>query len=72
VPIRRSVEAITPHRRYTSRLDYDAALIKLDEPVDISQIPPVCLPQADDLKNSYASINATVTGWGLTAESKIN
>jgi hypothetical protein len=67
-PIRSSVEKIIIHHRYSSRLDYDAALIKLNDPVDITLMPPVCLPKVTELENPFVGINATVLGWGLIHE----
>ncbi|XP_045136520.1 trypsin-1-like [Portunus trituberculatus] len=46
-------------------LDSDIALLKLSEPLDLTQVEhirPVCLP-ADD-SNTYAGEDATATGWG--------
>lgn len=74
--VRRTVDNILTHRNFTSRLDYDAALVRLSEPIDISgesgtSILPVCIPTEEDVAKMYAGLNATVTGWGLTSEGRI-
>ncbi|ODM99297.1 Venom serine protease 34 [Orchesella cincta] len=71
--VRRSVDNILVHRNFSSRLDFDAALIRLSEPVDISgiagqEIKPVCLPTEKDMEKLYIGENATVVGWGQTSE----
>ena len=67
--ITRKIESIIPHRGYTSRLDYDAALIKLMDPIDLTgDIVPVCLPT--DNSKTYVKEVATVSGWGTTMEGK--
>ena len=52
-----------------SNTDFDIALIKLKEPVDLSlpHINTICLPTND--KKSYIGKTATVTGWGMTSYS---
>jgi hypothetical protein len=63
----RKIDKIIPHRGYNSRLDYDAAIIKLAEPVDLTgNIVPVCLP--NDTSKSYVKEVGTVSGWGTTME----
>ncbi|CAL8070464.1 unnamed protein product [Orchesella dallaii] len=71
--VRRSVDNILIHRNFTSRLDFDVALIRLSEPIDISgvsgnSIKPVCLPTEKDLKKFFVGENATVVGWGHTSD----
>jgi transmembrane serine protease 9 len=66
VPYTASVESIIIHPSYTSRLDYDAALIRLEQPVDLMKFSHVCLPEK--LENKYAGVNTTVLGWGYTKE----
>lgn len=66
LPDRHSVQSIIAHRNYTSSLDYDAALIKLTMPVDLSHTAPICLPLKGD--GDFAGVYATVTGWGYTME----
>lgn len=71
--IRRTVDSILIHKNYTSRLDYDAALVRLSEPVNIhkgtSGLSPVCLPTEKDFDKMYIGENATILGWGQTSES---
>ena len=58
------------HIKYTtSKTGFDVALIKLDEPVDLSlpNVGTICLP--NDEKLSYVGRKATVTGWGMTSYS---
>ncbi|CAG7687917.1 unnamed protein product, partial [Allacma fusca] len=70
--VRRAVEAIYPHRSYSSRLDYDAAIIKLradvQEEIEDSILLPVCLPSIEDRKQSYENQLVTVSGWGVESE----
>lgn len=71
--VRRVAENILIHKQFTSRLDYDAALIRLNEEVVISgqdgyTILPACLPTEKDINNMYVGENATVLGWGQTSE----
>ena len=49
--------------------DFDVALIKLEDPVDLSlpNINTICLPKNE--KTSYVGRKATVTGWGMTSYS---
>ena len=68
--VERGASALKMHIKYdTSNTDFDVALIKLDEPVDMDlpNIRTVCLP-SDEEKN-YVGKKATVTGWGMTSYS---
>ena len=61
-PVPRKIEAIFSHRSYSSRLDYDVALIKLSDPVDLSgDVVPVCLPPIESTED-YLKNTATVSG----------
>jgi len=61
-PIPRKIEAIYAHRSYSARLDYDIALLKLSEEVDLTgDVVPVCLPT--DPTEDYVKKTATVSGW---------
>lgn len=58
------------HIKYdASETDYDIALIKLDEPVDLDlpNVGTICLPKNET--TSYVGRKATVTGWGMTSYS---
>ena len=58
------------HIKYdASKTDYDVALIKLDEPVDLDlpNVGTVCLPKRETM--SYDGRKATVTGWGMMSYS---
>ncbi|XP_045114840.1 transmembrane protease serine 9-like [Portunus trituberculatus] len=61
------VQEIIVHPDYNiNTLDSDIALLKLSQPLDLTQVEhirPVCLP-ADD-SNTYAGEDATATGWGI-------
>ena len=62
--------ALKMHIKYdTSNTDFDIALIRLEEPVDLSlpNINTICLPKNE--KTSYVGRKATVTGWGMTSYS---
>lgn len=59
----RKVEEITTHPKYNARTyDNDIAIIKLDEPVEMTELlHPVCMPTPG---KSFKGETATVTGWG--------
>lgn len=51
----------------------DIALLKLEHAVDFSEyIRPVCLPTRDDMNNVYQGTDATVVGWGMTLDNKVD
>ena len=49
-------------------VDFDIALIKLQEPLDFTakEVGPICLPENDD--QTFAGIQSTAVGWGLLVE----
>uniref|UniRef100_A0A1I8NVF3 Peptidase S1 domain-containing protein n=1 Tax=Stomoxys calcitrans TaxID=35570 RepID=A0A1I8NVF3_STOCA len=61
--IDRKVTEITTHPKYNARTyDNDIAIIKLDEPVEMTELlHPVCMPTPG---KSFKGETATVTGWG--------
>ena len=66
--VERGASALKMHIKYdTANTDFDVALIKLDEPVDLElpNIRTVCIPYNE--KKSYVGKKATVTGWGMTS-----
>lgn len=68
--IERGANALKIHIKYdTANTDFDVALIKLDEPVDLTlpNVATVCLPY--DESAEYVGRKATVTGWGMTSYS---
>jgi hypothetical protein len=68
--VERGASALKMHIKYdTSNTDFDVALIRLEEPVDLSlpNINTICLPKSEKL--SYVGRKATVTGWGMTSYS---
>lgn len=70
-PDRYSVSTILLHPNYTASLDYDAALLRLNRPVDLRTTAPICLPRPPPppvTTNDYAGVVGTVTGWGYTME----
>ena len=58
------------HSQYNRRnIDNDIALLKLSRPVSLTRnggVVPACLPASNS--NSFAGVQATVAGWGATAE----
>ncbi|XP_045110865.1 trypsin-1-like, partial [Portunus trituberculatus] len=50
-------------------IDFDIAIITLKEALNfkLQQIGPICLPSNN--KSTYAGVNATAVGWGVTMES---
>ncbi|KAG7483683.1 hypothetical protein MATL_G00040980 [Megalops atlanticus] len=61
-----SVERIISHKKYDSQTnDYDIALMKLREPLTVSDVvKPVCLPNAG--LNFNAPLQCWISGWGAT------
>ena len=68
--VERGATALKMHIKYdASKTDYDVALIKLDEPVDVDlpNIGTICLPSKET--DLYVGREATVTGWGMMSYS---
>ena len=66
---RMDVVQIKSHPSFSwSTLDNDFSLLKLEDAVDFCSHPhirPVCLPT--DTSNTFAGVDAIVTGWGTTS-----
>jgi len=60
-----NVEKIIQHPSYTfGKFSYDFSLLRLSTPITFNdKIAPVCLPTSG---GDFASVDAIVTGWGLT------
>ena len=58
------VAEIIMHPKYNSRnVNNDYAILRLAEPVTFTdKVSPACLP--NDMRETYAGVLATVTGWG--------
>ncbi|CAK1543946.1 unnamed protein product [Leptosia nina] len=68
-PITRYVVNIVSHNFTYVDFKNDLALLKLNEPVEITDtVKPVCLPHNDD--NEYIGIKAIAAGWGSIGEQK--
>ncbi|CAH2085620.1 unnamed protein product [Euphydryas editha] len=66
-PELRHVVKMYVHNFTLTELTNDISLLRLSRPVEYSfAIRPVCLPK--DAQNLYAGSQATVSGWGATAE----
>lgn len=53
-------------------VDFDMALLKLEEQLDFSpkEVGPICLPKDDT--QTYGGEQGVVVGWGTTAEGEVN
>ena len=68
--VERGATALKMHINYDpNNTDYDVALIKLDEPIDLDlpNIGTICLPSKET--ELYVGREATVTGWGMMSYS---
>jgi len=67
--IRLKVKKIINHPLFTSKYDYDVALLRLEKKLDLKTlgIPPICLPKIGQ-HSSFEGVKATVTGWGKPDE----
>ena len=57
------IEEIFIHNHYNDdNVEFDIALLKLAEPLDLSTFIPICLPKRD---STFVGSTAWVYGWGL-------
>ncbi|XP_071816178.1 uncharacterized protein [Apostichopus japonicus] len=65
---RRLIERIVVHPGHTAGFDNDIALIKLQEPVDVTDyVRPACLPSSDQVDEVTRYSTCYATGWGRTS-----
>ncbi|XP_028170665.1 transmembrane protease serine 9-like [Ostrinia furnacalis] len=68
-PVTRFVVEMVVHNFTYSNFKDDIALLKLNEPVNVTDtVKPICLPKDDG--QTYAGVKAIATGWGSLTEEK--